>query len=48
MLILRPVGRGNWATTEVSIHGRLGALTFAKGQTIELGGVTFRVVRVHA
>jgi len=48
MLILRPQGRGNWAVTRITIDGgRLGPMTFRKGQRIELGGIVFRVVRVQ-
>ena len=47
MLILRPVGRGNWATAELSISSdRAQPLLVKVGDRFELAGVTWRVVRV--
>lgn len=47
MLILKPKGRGNWASVTVAIEGaRITPLSIAVGQLITLGGVTFRVCQV--
>lgn len=48
-LILRPVGRGNWATVVLTVGGRRAPppLYFALGQRIPLGGSVFRVVEVR-
>lgn len=48
MLILRPPGRGNWATVELRVCGRRSPppLYFAVGQRVELGGMVFRVSKV--
>lgn len=47
MLILRPVGRGNWRTAQLSIStDRAQPLLVKVGDRIDLAGVTWRVVRV--
>jgi hypothetical protein len=49
MLILKPKGRGNWATVDVVISGaRALPLLFQPGQTITFGGIVWRICRVHA
>lgn len=46
-LLLRPVGRGNWTITRLNIiGGHALPLLFRHGQTIPLGGVTFRICEV--
>lgn len=48
MLVLRPLGRGNWKPTRITIDGnRLGPMLFRVGQHIPLGGIIFRIVRIH-
>jgi hypothetical protein len=47
MLILRPKGRGNWTPIVVAIEGqRASPLLIRKGQTLVLGGVTYRISKV--
>lgn len=50
ILTLRPPGRGNWTPVmlrvEQSRHAPL-PLYFHRGQRLQLGGQTFRVVRVQ-
>lgn len=47
MLILRPVGRGNWRTAQFHVTGdRAQPLLVKVGERFELAGVTWRVVRV--
>jgi hypothetical protein len=51
MLVLRPLGRGNWSPVRIMIDETRNApkpLFFRKGERVELGGIKFRVVRVHA
>lgn len=46
-LLLRPPGRGNWATLRMQIDGdRAAPLLIRVGQRITLGGIKFRIVRV--
>ena len=48
-LILRPKGRGNWSTLQVTVTGqRASPLLVRKGHTITLGGVVFRICEVRA
>lgn len=47
-LTLKPRGRGNWATTVMSLSGeRVGALSVAVGQLLVLGGITWRICEVR-
>ena len=47
MLILRPVGRGNWRTAQLSIEtDRAQPLLVKEGDRFDLAGVTWRVVRI--
>lgn len=51
-LIVKPVGRGNWATLEITLQGKHAGVFghmwgFQAGQTFELGGITWRVVEVR-
>jgi hypothetical protein len=47
MLILRPVGRGNWAVTVLSIEGKRAApMLVRRGDRLPLGGVVYRVAKV--
>jgi hypothetical protein len=47
MLILRPQGRGNWSVLRLTVNGpRASPLLVCKGQTINLGGVVFRICEV--
>lgn len=48
-LILRPPGRGNWATVVLTVEGRRAPppMFFAVGQKLVLGGQTFKVARVQ-
>jgi hypothetical protein len=53
ILTLKPVGRGNWRAIRIEIAGKYlylprANLAFAKGQTVELGGVNFRIFKVTA
>lgn len=46
-LVLRPRGRGNWKTVLLQVKGwRAESLLVRRGQTIELGGIVFRIVEV--
>lgn len=48
-LILRPIGRGNWATTRVQLEGGHALpLLFRVGQRLPLGRVVFRICEVIA
>lgn len=47
-LVLRPRGRGNWATVTLVLTGaRATPLTFRVGETLPLGGITFRICAVQ-
>lgn len=47
MLLLKPKGRGNWATATMAIESaRLAPLLVRVGATFELGGVLWRVCKV--
>lgn len=47
MLILKPQGRGNWASLTVAIEGkRASPLLVRAGQLLTLGGVVFRICKV--
>ena len=47
MLILKPKGRGNWATLVVSVEGsRASSLLIHVGQLVPLGGILYRICRV--
>ena len=48
-LVLRPSGRGNWATVVLEVTGRRAPppLYFQVGQRIPLGGQVFRVAEVR-
>lgn len=47
MLILRPIGRGNWKTAQLSVDGvRAQPLLVKVGDKFTLAGVTWRVVKV--
>ena len=49
MLILKPIGRGNWKPVTLNVDGRHAApLTVRVGDRLVLGGVTFRVCGVSA
>lgn len=49
MLTLKPKGRGNWTAIVMAIEGRRASpLLIRVGQTIELGGVVWRICRVEA
>ena len=49
MLVLKPIGRGNWATVLLEVKGRRAPLPleFALGQRVVLAGQTFRIVEVR-
>lgn len=48
-LILRPIGRGNWAKTRMQIDGGHALpLLFRVGQLLPMGGVVFRICEVIA
>lgn len=48
MLILKPKGRGNWSTVDMVISGaRALPLLFQVGQTFTMGGVVWRICRIH-
>lgn len=48
MLVLKPLGRGNWAPLRLTLDGsRAQPLLFRVGSTIELAGLTFRICEVH-
>lgn len=47
MLILKPQGKGNWASVTVAIEGpRASPLLIRAGQVFTLGGVVWRIFRV--
>lgn len=47
MLVLKPKGRGNWASLTVAIEGkRASPLLIRVGQTFQLGGVVWRIAKV--
>jgi hypothetical protein len=47
MLILRPVGRGNWTTAQLSFAGQRALPLLVKvGDKFPLAGVVWRVVKV--
>ena len=49
MLILRPVGKGNWKPITMTIDGaRAAPLLVRVGDKVPVGGIVFRVVRVQA
>lgn len=49
ILILRPIGRGNWRTTRMQIEGGHALpLLFRVGQLLPMSGVTFRICEVIA
>ncbi len=49
MLVLKPIGRGNWTPVYMQLSGyRAQPLLFRVGSTIDLAGLTFRICRVHA
>lgn len=49
MLILKPIGKGNWAPLRVTVEGkRASPLLIRKGALLPLGGVVFRVCEVMA
>lgn len=52
-LVLRPPGKGNHTPIFLTIEGRRTAplfapLVFRRNQRIELGGIIYRVSKVHA
>lgn len=48
MLILRPIGRGNWTPLIVTVQGeRAAPMLVKKGDRIPIGGVVFRVAEVR-
>ena len=48
-LTLKPIGRGNWTTITMTVEGdRANPLLVKIGDTIEIGGITFRVTEVTA
>lgn len=46
-LTLRPPGRGNWRPLVMKLTGERGSLFIRKGQTLFLGGVTWRISKVE-
>jgi hypothetical protein len=49
MIILKPVGRGNWRTVEMQVTGaHVPVMLVKRGDRITLAGVAFRVCRVLA
>lgn len=48
MLVLRPIGRGNWTPTYLVVSGRTSPLLFNVGDRLPFGGAVFRIVRIHA
>lgn len=49
MLLLKPVGRGNWAPLTLRLDGtRAKPLLVRVGELINLAGVTWRVCEVRA
>ena len=48
-LILKPKGRGRWATVVLQVHGHRAAPLLVKpGDPVTLAGVVFRIVEVLA
>jgi len=47
MLILKPRGRGRWASMTVTLEGkRASPLLIRAGQLLTLGGIVWRICRV--
>lgn len=47
IIILKPRGKGNWASVTVAIEGaRITPLSIAVGDLFTLGGVVWRICRV--
>lgn len=47
-LVLKPLGRGNWAVITMEVEGdRAAPLLIRVGDHMVLGGVTFRIAGVH-
>lgn len=47
MLVLRPVGRGNWTPIILALEGkRIAPLLLRVGDRLPLGGVTYRIAKV--
>lgn len=48
-LVLKPLGRGNWATLRMTLEGsRAQALLFQVGAIIVLAGLRYRICKVTA
>lgn len=47
-LILKPRGRGNWRPMTMRLDGERGGLLIRVGQTLFLGGLTWRIAKVIA
>lgn len=48
ILMCRPKGRGNWAPIVLAIEGkRANPLLIRVGQTLSLGGITFRICSIQ-
>ena len=48
MLVLKPLGRGNWASITMQVDGaRAAPLLIRVGDRMVLGGVTFRIAGVR-
>lgn len=45
-IVLKPKGRGNWRPLLMKLEGERGGLFIRPGQTIFLGGVTWRICKV--
>lgn len=47
VLVLRPVGRGNWAELRIEIqHRHIRPMNVRAGDRVPIGGIVWRVVRV--
>lgn len=47
-MILKPKGKGNWATVTVQIDGRhVTPLSVRVGQLMPIGGIVFRICEVR-
>ena len=47
MLLLRPIGRGNWTPLIVAIEGKRAApMLVRRGDRLPIGGVVYRVAKV--
>ena len=48
LVLLRPIGRGNWETVELRLRGRRAPppMMFTQNQRIELAGQEFRVAKI--